>query len=105
MPIAVNQMKKKMFICLFMQHLSSVHAASAISATAHRSRQMFLRWKDDEVFEDIKFASESLQRATRNNKAQYDRANSLETADGSKTSFIVWKLADTNSLGNITRDK
>lgn len=62
-----------------------------------------LWWKDAEVCEDIKFALQSLQRVL--HKAQYDRCNRLETAEGSQSAFIVWKLADMESLRKIMWDK
>lgn len=58
-------------------------------------------WKDAEVCEDIKFAIHVLH----DNKAQYDRGNSPETADRSQTEFIVWKLAAIVSRGNIQWDE
>lgn len=58
-------------------------------------------WKDAEVCGDIKFAIHVLH----DNKAQYDRGNSLETADRSQTEFIVWKLAAILSRRKILRDK
>ncbi len=50
--------------------------------------------KDAEVCEDIKFCNPCV---LHDNKAQHDGGNSLETADGSQTAFIVWKLAATVS--------
>lgn len=42
-------------------------------------------WKDAEVCGDIKFPIHILH----DNKAQWDRSNSPDTADGSQTEFLV----------------
>lgn len=69
------------------------------------SARWLLWWQDAEVSEDIKFALQSLQCVLHDNKAQYNRGNSLETADRSQSAFIVWKLADMDSLRKTMWDK